>query len=668
MPNQLVNEPSLYLKQHCNQPVDWYPWGEAAFSLAHKMDKPVLISIGYSACHWCNKMSAESFSDSYIASIMNRHFVCIKVDREERPDIDQTYLEAIHMFNQSAGWPLHAFCLPDGRPFWGGTYFPKEDNDHGIAPWPQVLMRISEHYKRKKEELIENAKNVVGNLIHSNNANSSNDERWNNHQLLDSVKLICESYDEKNGGFSPAPKFPSPMKIDFLMAIRESQTVKNSKSISEKIDHSVQNTLLKMARGGIQDHIEGGFFRYSVDAEWRLPHFEKMLYDNALLISTYSKAYQTFSHPLFKEVVSNTISWVLSNMKDSEGGYYSSVHSDTSDGEGEYYFVKYKSLIDLIGEKKGTQIANFFGITPDGNVREGKSLPLRSENLDIEPKEIIEARKVILSLRQEKVKPLLDTKKITAWNALLVRGFTDAARAFNRKDWLDLAWDLNEWMNNNLLLNDQNVISIFYSEHEKSERSYLDDYAIWAESLLNLSSISDWNYSNSSTLLIKRANQLTKLAINKFKDEQASGFFFQKDEVISPATVRKKFWYDNAIPSGNSSLLRVFSTLFYLTGENSYLEEFQNMMNGFFKFSLSAPHGIGHALSSISENAIGISTCQYNSIDMDEIIKMIAKFPYRPLYLKKKSVEKNEKYSTLFVNEKELGKSLNPAELIKKIF
>ena len=423
-----------------------------------------------------------------------------------------------------------------------------------------------------------------------------------------------------------------------------------------------------MARGGIQDHIEGGFFRYSVDAEWRLPHFEKMLYDNALLISTYSKAYQTFSHPLFKEVVSNTISWVLSNMKDSEGGYYSSVHADTSDGEGEYYFVKYQSLIDLKGDKKGTQIAKLFGITPDGNVRESKSLPLRSENLDIGPKEIIEARKVILSLRQEKVKPLVDTKKITAWNALLVRGFTDAARAFNRKDWLDLAWELNEWMNNNLLLNDQNVISVFYSEHEKSERSYLDDYAIWAESLLNLSSISDWNYLNSSTLLIKRAKQLTELAINKFKDEKASGYFFQKDEVRSPATVRKKFWYDNAIPSGNSSLLRVFSTLFYLTGENSYLEEFQNMMNGFFKFSLSTPHGIGHALSSISENAIGISTCKYSSIDMDEIIKMIAKFPYRPLYLKKEPLEKNGKYSTLLVNEKELGKSLNPTELIKKIF
>ena len=220
MPNQLSDQSSLYLKQHANQPVEWMPWSQEAFDLSKTLDKPIILSIGYSACHWCHVMSVESFEDSYIASIMNRHFVCIKVDREERPDIDQTYIEAVRMFNQSAGWPLNVFCLPDGKPFCGGTYFPNEDKGQDIVPWPQVLMRIAEHYKREKGELEENANNVVSNLLHANDALSSTDSEWNNELLLSSAKSICDSHDDKEGGFTSAPKFPSPMKIDFLLSIQ----------------------------------------------------------------------------------------------------------------------------------------------------------------------------------------------------------------------------------------------------------------------------------------------------------------------------------------------------------------------------------------------------------------------------------------------------------------
>ena len=298
MPNQLSHQSSLYLQQHANQPVQWMPWTQEAFDIAKKLDKPIILSIGYSACHWCHVMSVESFQDSYIASIMNRHFVCIKVDREERPDIDQTYLEAVRMFNQSAGWPLNVFCLPNGRPFWGGTYFPKEDKGGEIVPWPQVLMRISEHYKREKGELEENANNVVSNLLHANNALSSRANEWNNKLLLSAAKSICDSHDDIEGGFTPAPKFPSPMKIDFLLSIRESQAVRLNENFSDKIDLSITATLSKMACGGIYDHLGGGFFRYSVDSKWQVPHFEKMLYDNALLLSTYSRAFQRFKKPV----------------------------------------------------------------------------------------------------------------------------------------------------------------------------------------------------------------------------------------------------------------------------------------------------------------------------------------------------------------------------------
>ena len=220
MKNLLSEQPSLYLKQHSQQPVNWFPWGNEAFEIAKKLNKPIILSIGYSACHWCHVMSKESFEDSYIASIMNRHFICIKVDREERPDIDQTYLEAVRMFNQSAGWPLNVFCLPNGRPFWGGTYFPDKDKGQNIVPWPQVLMRIADHYKREYEELEENANNVVSNLLHTNNAILSSGGEWKDNLLLIAANSICESHDEKNGGFTPAPKFPSPMKLDFLIYVK----------------------------------------------------------------------------------------------------------------------------------------------------------------------------------------------------------------------------------------------------------------------------------------------------------------------------------------------------------------------------------------------------------------------------------------------------------------
>ena len=253
MANLLSDQSSLYLKQHANQPVQWMPWTQEAFDMAEKLDKPIILSIGYSACHWCHIMSVESFQDSYVASFMNRHFVCIKVDREERPDIDQTYLEAVRMFNQSAGWPLNVFCLPNGRPLWGGTYFPKEDKGQKIVPWPQVLMRIAEHYKREKGELEENANNVVSNLLHANNALCSNANEWNNELLLSAAKIICDSHDDKEGGFTPAPKFPSPMKIDFLLSIRESQAVRLNENFANKIDLSITTTLSKMALGGMYD-------------------------------------------------------------------------------------------------------------------------------------------------------------------------------------------------------------------------------------------------------------------------------------------------------------------------------------------------------------------------------------------------------------------------------
>jgi uncharacterized protein YyaL (SSP411 family) len=667
MPNQLSDQSSLYLQQHSNQPIEWMPWSKKAFALAKKLDKPIIVSIGYSACHWCHVMSDESFEDSYIASIMNRHFVCIKVDREERPDVDQTYLEAVRMFNQSAGWPLNVFCLPDGRPFWGGTYFPKEDKGQNIVPWPQVLMRIADHFKRERGELEENANNVVSNLLHANDALSSDKNDWRNELLLHSAKAICDSHDNKEGGFSSAPKFPSPMKIDFLLSIREAQSVRLNKTIATEVDRSIETTLSKMASGGLYDHIGGGFFRYSVDEKWQIPHFEKMLYDNALLLSTYSRANHRFPTPLFGDIVSQTIDWIITNMKSEQGGYFSSVNADNEEGEGEYYLWTLPEIKKVLKEHNANSFGKAYGITKEGNFEQQKSLPRRNNNFSENEEAFNECKRILLSIRKQRPEPCRDKKQILAWNALLIRGFVDAARAFHRKDWLQNAIDLNNWMTENLLTTDFIISSISFENGKVSNLAFLDDYAYWAESLLALSSISDWINPGSSKQYVQQAEDITLTAINKFKDKKKCGFFFSEENTDIPARARKKFWYDNATSSANSSLLRIFSTLHHLTDKTVWKKEYEEAIAGYPNLSKQAPQGIGHALSAITDEAIGLCSIVCNTVHTEEILFKIAQNPYRPIFL---NIEK-EKMSdriTLNVGKKFSEEIKTPEEVFETIF
>ena len=287
--NRLANEPSLYLRQHADNPVDWWPWGDDAFAEARRRDVPVLVSIGYSACHWCHVMAHESFEDAYIAGLMNDNYVCVKVDREERPDVDAVYMEAVMMLNGHGGWPLNVFCLPDKRPFFGGTYFPPKDNAHGMIPWPQLIMRISDHYQRNRDDLLENADAIVNNMLHANTPQGADAEGFENDLLLAAAGGICNNHDDQWGGFGQAPKFPSPMVLNFLMSVRNSAGCERRRPLRERIDTVVPLTLEKMARGGIFDQIGGGFSRYAVDDKWLIPHFEKMLYDNGQLLSVYTR-------------------------------------------------------------------------------------------------------------------------------------------------------------------------------------------------------------------------------------------------------------------------------------------------------------------------------------------------------------------------------------------
>ena len=300
-------------------------------------------------------MSRNCFDDPYIASLMNRHFICILVDREENPELDHIYMEAVRMFDQSAGWPLHAFCLPDGSPFWGGTYFPKEDIGNGVAPWAQVLMRISEHYRNAKHELVENAKNVISNLLHSNHSEFSKDIYWNNDLLGTATERLCAKHDDINGGFTSAPKFPSPMKIDFLGSMRETNYLRTRAEEFQRASFCINQTLNKISSGGIYDHVGGGFFRYSVDEKWSQPHYEKMLSDNALLLSTFSNAYRSQPEKSYKSIILGIISWLNNEMGKPQDGYASSLSAEADGIEGSFYKWSLQELEEILGKTNANE-------------------------------------------------------------------------------------------------------------------------------------------------------------------------------------------------------------------------------------------------------------------------------------------------------------------------
>ena len=459
MPNRLTQENSLYLQQHADNPVDWYPWGDAAFKEAESSGKPLIVSIGYSSCHWCHVMAHECFEDEYIASIMNKHFVCVKVDREERPDIDQIYMEAVQMIQQQGGWPLNVFCLPDGRPFFGGTYFPPEDRGQGLIPWPQVCMRVSDFYKRSKGELIENAEAIQKNILAGiEDSNKESDAGELTADLLTEAALgICGNHDDRYGGFGDAPKFPPSMALNFLRAIRPNV----GPVLAERIDSVTHTTLHAMAHGGIFDQIGGGFARYSVDAHWLIPHFEKMLYDNALLIDTYTRGWVDTQEPLYAAVIEETMGWLEREMSAPVGAFYASLDADSEGKEGVYYVWTPEEVDSVLGLSLARDFRASYNITANGNFKHGTSNPALVEADFSVRKKLSNARRLLLEHREaERVPPGKDTKISTAWNSMLIRALADAGFYFNRPEWLERARKAADFIWNSLIIEDARIYSI----------------------------------------------------------------------------------------------------------------------------------------------------------------------------------------------------------------
>ena len=560
--NNLINETSPYLLQHAHNPVDWYPWGEVALAKARAEDKPILLSIGYSACHWCHVMEHESFENEEIAKLMNENFVNIKVDREERPDLDQIYMSAVQMMTGQGGWPMTIFLTPEGVPFYGGTYFPPADR-YNMPGFPRVLLSVAEAYRSQPEQVASTATAMLGELRRVGLAEPSRD-MLTSELLAASYRRVAANYDRVNGGFGGAPKFPPAMTLEFLLHTLHRTGASEAQQI-------VEHTARKMANGGMYDQIGGGFHRYSVDARWLVPHFEKMLYDNALLSRMYLHLYQVTKDPDARRVAEETLDYVVREMTDPGGGFYSSQDADSEGHEGKFFVWSRQEIVDTLQQPNADIFCDYFNVTEGGNF-EGQNILNVTETIEDvaarnklaveELRETLEAaRRKLFTIRERRIKPGRDEKLLTAWNGLMLSSFAEAAAILERPDYRRVA-EANASFLLEHLQSDALLLRT-YKAGEAKLNAYLEDYACLIDGLISL-------YEATGTLKwIESAISLADRMIDEFWDGESGGFFFtgkSHEQLI----VRSKEFLDNATPSGNSigtlSLLR----LSVLTGNENY--------------------------------------------------------------------------------------------------
>ena len=579
--NHLLGEKSLYLQQHANNPVDWHPWSTEIFEQAKRENKLVLISIGYSSCHWCHVMENESFVDSATAKIMNDNFICIKVDREERPDIDQIYMKAVQIMTGSGGWPLNCFTLPDGKPIYGGTYFPN-------ATWKDLLTRLSQFYRETPAQAYKYAEELTQGIHQPEFAATLESQTAFNKDILESTVTTWKKYlDNHDGGPNRSPKFPLPNNYEFLL--RYAVDTKDH----ELLKH-VDLTLKKMAYGGIYDQIGGGFARYSTDSAWKIPHFEKMLYDNAQLISLYSKAYQVNKDPLYKQIIIETAAFLKREMSDGDGKYYSAIDADSEGEEGKFYVwtkeeLNAISFPQIKNNKQQELVFDYFNINEKGYWENNNYLPIRKvDNLalakkyDISLEEfekyISEVKTKLYSIRARRIQPGLDQKMITSWNALVVTGLCDAYQALGDSTYLEEAIKCMNNIEANSYNSSGHLLHV-ESQKGKLKTGYLEDYAFTASALISLYKVTfDESRLNS-------ARRLTEGAIEQFQDKE-NGMFWFTSNLDHSLISRTKEVSDNVIPSSNSEMANVLFVLGEYFDEPKYTAFASNMLS---KVSLDMP-------------------------------------------------------------------------------
>ncbi|MDX6693813.1 MAG: uncharacterized protein QOF02_1416 [Blastocatellia bacterium] len=560
--NRLSGETSPYLLQHAHNPVNWYPWGEEAMARAREENKPILLSIGYSACHWCHVMEHESFENEEIARLMNENFISIKVDREERPDLDQIYMNAVQMMTGHGGWPMTVFLTPAGVPFYGGTYYPPVDR-YNMPGFPRILLGVAEAYRSQPDEITQSAVSMLTELRRLGQAQASN-ESISVELLDDAARAVARSYDATHGGFGSAPKFPAPMNLEFLLRVYH----RTGRSDALEM---VEHTCRKMAEGGMYDQLGGGFHRYSTDARWLVPHFEKMLYDNALLARLYLHAYQVTRNDFYKRIAEETLDYVAREMTDERGGFYSTQDADSEGHEGKFFVWTIDEIREILGAEDGALFSSYYDVTPGGNF-EGQNILNVTRSIEDAAKAngvaverlkeaLARGRSELFDVRERRIKPDRDEKALTAWNGLMLAAFAEAAAILERDDYLATATKNAQFVLDNLKRD--GLLLRTYKDGQAKLNAYLEDYAFFIDGLLAL-------YEASGELRwLEEAVSLAETMNTEFWDEQEGGYFYtgqSHEELI----VRSKDFMDNATPSGNSVAAEVLLKLAVLTGNEDY--------------------------------------------------------------------------------------------------
>jgi uncharacterized protein YyaL (SSP411 family) len=589
--NRLVNETSPYLLQHAHNPVQWYPWGEEALAKAKSEDTPILLSIGYSACHWCHVMAHESFEDEAIAALMNENFINIKVDREERPDLDAIYMKAVQMMTGRGGWPMTVFLTPDQVPFFCGTYFPPDDR-YGTPGFRRVLLSVAQAYRERREAFYGSVYAIEKELRSSNTLAISPGAL--DAGILDKAASgLAGDYDSRDGGFGSAPKFPPSMALTYLMRLYQ-------RKAEERYLEIVNNTLTRMACGGMYDQLGGGFHRYSVDAQWLVPHFEKMLYDNALLSRVYLDAYLLTQNGLYRKIAEEILDYVVREMKSPEGGFFSSQDADSDGKEGAFFLWRAEEVKSILGEEDADLFNRYFGITSEGNF-EGKNILHVPRSLEVVAKlnnipedrlrEIIRrGRQRLLEARETRVRPGRDEKILTAWNGLMLRSFAEASVTLDREDYRQVAIQNAEFLLSKLYRNGGLLRS--YKDGQARFNAYLEDYACLADGLISLYE------ATFDARWLRQAEEFAAFMLRKFWDSKDKGFYFTSEDHESLID-RPKEYYDNATPSGNSVAAFVLLRLWKFTGDQTWSQYAVSILENVAELMPRHPAAFPHLLCAL---------------------------------------------------------------------
>jgi uncharacterized protein YyaL (SSP411 family) len=603
--NRLAQETSPYLLQHGDNPVDWYPWGEEALARARELDRPILLSVGYSACHWCHVMERESFEDAATAAYMNEHFVAIKVDREERPDVDALYMEAVQAISGQGGWPMTVFCDPEGVPFYGGTYFPP-DESHGMPSFRMVMEAVVEAFEGRREELRERAPETRARLG-AIGAIEPEEEAPGAGLLEASLATLREAADPERGGFGSAPKFPPASALELLLARGETAIV--------------ERTLDAMMAGGIYDQLGGGFSRYSVDAAWLVPHFEKMLYDNGLLARSYLHGWQALGHERYRWVCEETLEWALREMRGPEGGFYSALDADSEGEEGRFYTWTPAEIRATIGGQLAEETIEFYGLSEGGNFDGRNVLHLASGAAAPEPEAFAEVREALRGARAKRARPGLDDKRLCSWNALMLAALAEAGATLGREDYLAAARRCAEFVLSDLR-DDEGRLLRTYKDGEGRLNGYLEDHAFLLEALLTLYE------ATFEPRWLEAAETLASTTIARFGDPERGGFFSTSDD-HEELIARRKEIGDHPVPSGNSAMALGLLRLAALTGDRAYESQADGTLRLFAKAAPRQPDAFAHLLRALDFHLAPTKEVALIGDDLTELAAVV-RSGYRP--------------------------------------